>query len=144
MKAISALLIGLLFGSGLVISGMINPEKVLGFLDVFGNWDPSLAFVMGGAVVVSYVGFRWIGRAGKPWFALSYKFPSNTVIDARLITGACLFGVGWGLVGLCPGPAVAAVVVQPWALLVFLAGMLGGMLLPRLFTIKNKVPQQSS
>jgi len=131
MKHISALLIGLVFGLGLVVSGMINPKKVLGFLDIFGDWDASLAFVMGGAVVVTFFGFRWIGRAGKPWFDLTYKIPNLSQIDAKLISGAILFGIGWGLVGLCPGPAIAAFVVEPWALLVFLAGMIGGMALPK-------------
>lgn len=133
MKHLSPLLIGLLFGLGLVVSGMINPDKVLGFLDIFGDWDASLAFVMGGAVVVTFFGYRWIGKAGKPWFELRYNYPDVSQIDARLISGATLFGIGWGLVGLCPGPAIAAFVVEPWALLVFLAGMAGGMLIPRLF-----------
>jgi len=131
MKYISALLIGLLFGLGLVVSGMINPEKVLGFLDVSGDWDASLAFVMGGAVVVAFLGYRWIGPAGKPWFDLIYKTPSLSQIDFRLIGGAILFGVGWGLVGLCPGPAIAAFIVEPWALTVFLAGMGGAMMITR-------------
>lgn len=133
MKLLSPLLIGLLFGLGLVVSGMVNPEKVLGFLDLFGDWDPSLAFVMGGAVVVTFFGYRWIGRAGKPWFSLNYSFPTAKDIDSRLIFGAAFFGIGWGLVGLCPGPALAAFIVQPWAVLVFIAGMLGGMVLPRIF-----------
>ncbi len=137
MKQLSALFIGLLFGLGLVVSGMVNPGKVLGFLDIFGDWDASLAFVMGGAVVVTFIGFRWIGRAGKPWFDGRYKFPSLTQIDSRLIIGAMLFGIGWGLVGLCPGPALAAFLVEPWALLVFLAGLAGGMVLPRLLGAQN-------
>jgi len=132
MKHASALLIGLLFGLGLVISGMINPNKVLAFLDIFGDWDASLAFVMGGAVVVTFFGFRWIGLAGKPWFDLTYNMPTLSHIDSRLVIGAILFGVGWGLVGLCPGPAIAAFVVEPWALLVFLSGMAGGMSINRL------------
>jgi len=131
MKSLSAIAIGLLFGLGLVVSGMVNPEKVLGFLDVFGNWDASLAFVMGGAVVVSFFGYRWIGRAGKPWLAMKFRYPSAKDIDSSLVVGASLFGVGWGLVGLCPGPAIAAIVIKPWALMVFMAGMLGGMLLAR-------------
>jgi len=129
MKQLSALLIGLLFGLGLVISGMINPDKVLGFLDVFGDWDASLAFVMGGAVAVTFFGYRWIGSAGKPWFDLTYKIPKFSQIDSKLVSGAILFGVGWGLVGLCPGPAIAAFVIEPWALLIFLAGMAGGMVI---------------
>lgn len=135
MKHVSTFLIGLLFGLGLVISGMSNPEKVLSFLDLFGDWDPSLAFVMGGAVLVSFFGYRWIGRAGKPWFDLKFRFPSTTDIDTRLISGAAFFGIGWGLVGLCPGPAITAVVVEPWALLVFFAAMLGGMALTRYLKI---------
>ncbi len=137
MKNVSALLIGLLFGLGLVVSGMVNPEKVLGFLDFFGAWDASLGFVMGGAVVVTYFGFRWIGRAGKPWFDIKYRIPSRTDINTPLVAGAALFGVGWGLVGLCPGPALAAFVVEPFALLVFIAGMLGGMLVPRILGIES-------
>jgi len=129
MKNVSALLIGLLFGLGLIISGMVNPAKVLGFLDIFGNWDASLAFVMGGAVVVTFFGYRWIGRSGKPWFDIKFRFPTAVDIDARLIVGAVLFGVGWGLVGLCPGPALAAFFIQPWALLIFIAGLAGGMIL---------------
>ena len=104
---------------------------MLGFLDIFGEWDASLAFVMGGAVLVTFFGYRWIGRAGKPWFELNYKIPNLSQVDSKLISGAILFGVGWGLVGLCPGPAIAAFVVEPWALLVFLAGMVGGMIIPK-------------
>lgn len=131
MKHISTFLIGLLFGLGLVVSGMSNPEKVLGFLDLLGDWDPSLAFVMGGAVLISFFGYRWIGRAGKPWFDLKFRIPNASDIDARLISGAAFFGIGWGLVGLCPGPAITAIVVEPWAVLVFIAAMLGGMGLTR-------------
>lgn len=131
MKHISALLIGLLFGLGLIVSGMVNPNKVLGFLDIFGAWDPSLAFVMGGAVVVTFFGFRWIGRAGKPWFDLTYRFPSFSHIDRKLIVGSILFGIGWGLVGLCPGPALAAFLIEPWSLLIFMAGLAGGIILPK-------------
>jgi len=138
MKPLSALLIGLLFGLGLVVSGMINPAKVLGFLDVFGQWDASLAFVMGGAVVVTFIGYRWIGRAGKPWFDIKFHFPSATEIDTRLIVGAIVFGVGWGLVGLCPGPALAAFIVEPWALLVFLSGLAGGMILTNIVNGKMR------
>jgi len=143
MKNLSALFIGLLFGLGLVVSGMINPAKVLGFLDISGAWDASLAFVMGGAVVVTFIGYRWIGRAGKPWFDFKFRYPGASAVDSRLLTGATLFGIGWGLVGLCPGPAVAAFFVQPWALLVFLAGMAGGMVLARMFN-ENELAAHSN
>jgi len=139
MKNLSALFIGLLFGLGLVVSGMINPAKVLSFLDIFGAWDASLAFVMGGAVVVTFFGYRWIGRAGKPWFDIKFRFPTTTYIDNKLIIGAVLFGIGWGLVGLCPGPALAAFTVEPWALLVFLAGTAGGMILTNMFNTKQSL-----
>lgn len=139
MKNISALLIGLLFGTGLIISGMVNPAKVLGFLDVFGAWDASLAFVMGGAVLVSFVGYRWIGRAGKPWFDIKFRFPTANQIDTRLITGAILFGVGWGLVGLCPGPSLAGFLVAPWAMLVFLSSLIVGMILTNVVTRKTSL-----
>lgn len=137
MKNLSALLIGLLFGLGLIISGMVNPKKVLGFLDIFGEWDASLAFVMGGAVIVTFFGYRWIGRAGKPWFDIKYHFPTAPDIDKKLIIGAALFGIGWGLVGLCPGPALAAFFIQPWALLVFLAGLAGGMIITNVINAKE-------
>jgi len=88
---------------------------------------------MGGAVIVTFFGYRWIGRAGKPWFDIKFQFPSAKEVDSTLITGAILFGVGWGLVGLCPGPALAAFLIDPWALLVFLAGLLGGMVLTNLY-----------
>lgn len=131
MNLLSALFIGLLFGLGLIVSGMTNPEKVLSFLDVLGDWDASLAFVMVGAIAVTAAGYRWIGRAGKPWFDLKYQMPNNVVIDKQLISGAVLFGVGWGLVGLCPGPALTAIIIEPWALLVFSAAMLSGMVIAR-------------
>jgi len=137
MKDVSALFIGLLFGLGLVVSGMVNPEKVLGFLDIFGAWDASLAFVMGGAVMVTFFGFRWIERAGKPWFDIKFRIPSRTDIDTPLVSGAALFGAGWGLVGLCPGPALAAFFVAPGVLIVFMAGMLGGMLVPRILGLQS-------
>jgi uncharacterized membrane protein YedE/YeeE len=97
---------GLVFGTGLVVSGMTQPAKVLGFLDIFGAWDPTLAFVMGGALAVSLPGFYFARGRTRPLFAAHFRWPTKSEIDAPLIGGAMLFGLGWGLVGLCPGPAI--------------------------------------
>lgn len=124
---LSALGAGLLFGLGLVISGLINPAKVLNFLDVFGQWDPSLAFVMGGAMAVTAIGFRLILPRGKPLFESAFSLPTARQIDVRLIGGAALFGAGWGLAGFCPGPALSAAALGQWQVYLFLAAMLAGM-----------------
>jgi len=104
---VAALGSGLVFGLGLVISGMTQPSKVLGFLDVFGNWDPTLAIVMAGALVVVAPGFAFLGRRDASILGATLQWPSRRTIDRPLIGGAVLFGIGWGLVGLCPGPALA-------------------------------------
>jgi len=122
---------GLLFGLGLIVSQMVNPAKVLGFLDIFGPWDPSLAFVMGGAVAVSAVGTVIARRRGVPVLATRLEIPSRRDLDRRLIGGAALFGIGWGLVGLCPGPALTAITFGPWQVVVFVAAMVAGMALFR-------------
>jgi uncharacterized membrane protein YedE/YeeE len=119
-------LAGLVFGIGLVISEMINPAKVLGFLDVSGNWDPSLAFVMGGGLVTTFLGYRFVLSRSKPVFDASFHLPTNTAIDLKLVLGAILFGLGWGLVGLCPGPALAAITIGGSPLLIFVGAMLLG------------------
>ena len=107
MRRVSPLLVGLLFGLGLCLSGMTNAAKVLGFLDLAGPWDPSLAFVMGGAIVAAFPAFRVALRRGRTLAGEPLDLPTATAIDGRLIGGSLLFGVGWGLVGLCPGPAIA-------------------------------------
>ena len=132
MKLLSAFCIGLLFSFGLIISGMINPAKVLGFLDVLGEWDASLAFVMGGAVVVTSIGYRLLGNQAKPLFESGFTMPTRTDIDGKLLVGPALFGIGWGLVGLCPGPAFAAVSSSPKTVLAFFVAMLIGMYLARM------------
>ncbi len=137
MKYISTFFIGLLFSFGLIISGMINPTKVLGFLDLFGQWDPSLAFVMGGAVLVTTVGYRLLLPKDKPMFAEKFSHPTRTDIDTPLIVGPALFGIGWGLVGLCPGPAFAAFAATPKTVLVFFVAMVLGMYLARSSWAKN-------
>jgi len=107
-RSLAALASGLVFGVGLTVAEMTNPAKVLAFLDLLGDWDPSLAFVMGAALAVTAAGYRIVWRAAKPAFGERFQTPENREIDARLAAGAVLFGVGWGLVGLCPGPAIAA------------------------------------
>ncbi|MEM1029370.1 MAG: DUF6691 family protein [Myxococcota bacterium] len=125
-----AALSGGLFGVGLVVSGMTRPDKVVGFLDVGGDWDPSLAFVMGGAAAV-YVAVHWgLARVrSRPVFASAFRLPARTSIDAQLGLGASLFGIGWGLSGYCPGPALASIGTGSTDVLVFVATMLVGMVL---------------
>lgn len=128
-RKLVALASGILFGIGLSVSQMINPAKIQDFLDVAGAWDPSLAFVMGGAVAVTLVAFRFILKQPAPRLAAGFQVPTATAIDARLLGGAALFGVGWGLGGFCPGPAVAALSLGDGKIAVFVLAMLAGMTL---------------
>ena len=127
MKNLVTLISGLLFGFGLLLSGMANPAKVQNFLDLFGTWDPSLALVMGGAIAVTMPGFWLFTRRSKPFFNDVFHLPTRTDFDARLITGAAIFGVGWGLGGFCPGPAMTALPLAAEGTLIFVATMLTGM-----------------
>jgi uncharacterized protein len=133
MGAVIALLAGLVFGIGLLMSGMTDPAKVQGFLDLFGRWDPSLAFVMGGAIVVAIGAFTLARRraaAGrKSWSGEPIELPTSNAIDARLIGGGVLFGIGWGLAGFCPGPAIVALSGGFAPALWFVPAMLAGMVL---------------
>jgi len=122
-----AILCGVLFGAGMVISDMVNPARVLAFLDVTGDWDPSLAFVMGGALIPSGLAYLIHRRMHAPMLADEFRVPTSRRIDRPLIGGAILFGLGWGLVGLCPGPALAAVTTGTWQAIVFVSAMLAGM-----------------
>jgi uncharacterized membrane protein YedE/YeeE len=126
-RLLAALAAGLLFGLGLAVSGMMNPRRVLGFLDIAGHWDPTLVFVLAGAVSVSAVGYLVAGRIKRPWLAPSFDIPARRDIDARLIGGAVLFGIGWGLSGFCPGPALAALGAGLPGDILFAAAMLAGM-----------------
>jgi hypothetical protein len=132
IRALAALVAGLLFGLGLTISQMVNPAKVLNFLDLFGTWDPSLAFVLGGAVGTAAIGFHLVRRRNHPLAASEFHLPTATQIDRPLLLGAATFGLGWGLVGFCPGPAVTALGLDGLPVLIFLLAMLAGMLLHRL------------
>lgn len=129
MSALFALLSGLIFGLGLIASGMTNPAKVKGFLDLFGAWDPSLALVMGGAIAVGAVAFTLARRRSRSWSGEPMDIPRSTVIDGRLIAGGLLFGAGWGVAGFCPGPALVAASSGSVAALGFVAAMLVGMTL---------------
>lgn len=127
MFILSSLLSGLVFGFGLIISGMANPAKVLGFLDLAGHWDPSLAFVMAGAIAVGLVAFAIARRRTRSLLGAQMRLPSAGHIDRRLILGSLLFGAGWGVAGFCPGPALVAVGMGELKAMVFVAAMLAGM-----------------
>ena len=135
----TALLAGLIFGGGLVISGMTNPAKVLGFLDIFGRWDPSLAFVMIGAIAVHFLLLRRIFALPKPLFGGVFQQPLRAEIDAPLVVGAALFGVGWGLGGVCPGPGIVDAASGSVYAIVFMIGMTLGILAEQR-GIKRAVP----
>jgi uncharacterized membrane protein YedE/YeeE len=122
---------GLVFGAGLALSDMTNPAKVQNFLDFLGTWDPSLALVMGGALAVSALGYRIARRRGSPLLAPRFSIPAQRDLDPELLAGAALFGVGWGLGGLCPGPALAGLLQGAAGVYVFVAAMLGGVALHR-------------
>ena len=129
MRGITALLCGIVFGVGLAMSGMTDTAKVLGFLDLFGNWVPDLAFVMGGAVCVTLVAFRFVLKRERPLLSPGFSLPTNNAIDGRLLGGAAIFGIGWGVYGYCPGPAISALVYLDIKTLVFVVAMLTGMAL---------------
>ena len=126
-RSVAAFLAGLIFGLGLVVSQMIDPAKVLGFLDIAGNWDPSLAFVMIGAIPVAAIGFRATRARRAPVLDIEFHGPTGTRVDTGLIIGSTLFGIGWGLVGYCPGPALTSLALGRWQSFVFVAAMLAGM-----------------
>jgi uncharacterized protein len=125
---LSAFAAGLVFGAGLCVSGMASPQKVLGFLDVAGNWDPSLLLMMAGAVTVTLAAFRPVLRRGAPWLARRFDLPDRNAIDGRLVLGAAIFGAGWGLCGYCPGPALTALANLNLEPFVFVAAMIAGSL----------------
>jgi hypothetical protein len=128
---------GLIFGAGLLISGMTQPEKVLGFLDIFGAWDATLAFVMAGAVAVASIGFALARHSAAPVFAARFSWPERRDIDMPLVAGAILFGIGWGLVGICPGPALVNLAGLSLPIVVFVAAMVLGMLGYELWQRRN-------
>ena len=136
MPILAQFLIGLLFGGGLVVAGMADPAKVLNFLDVAaipsGGWDPSLAFVMVGGVVVTFIGYSLVLKRPHPLFDTTFHMPTLKDIDARVVAGPAIFGIGWGLAGFCPGPALTALGTGSTQALLFVAAMLSGMVAARL------------
>jgi uncharacterized membrane protein YedE/YeeE len=132
MRAIAAaLMTGLLFGFGLCLSGMSDPAVVQGFLDIAGNWNPALVFVMAGGVAVTFIGYRVLVPKSRPLWASSFSLPTATAVDAPLLLGAAIFGVGWGMAGYCPGPAVVSLASGRVSVIVFVVSMLAGMILVR-------------
>lgn len=141
-KLLPPLASGALFGAGLTISGMTDPARVRGFLDVFGRWDPTLMFVIGGAVIVMAIAWRIQSRMNSPLFGEKFSLPDRRDFDGRLIAGSALFGIGWGVAGLCPGPAVASLALAPLSVLPFLLAMLAGMAVHNLFPDALLRPQR--
>ncbi|MGL4236163.1 DUF6691 family protein [Tabrizicola sp.] len=131
MRLLSAFAIGLIFGLGIAISGMINPAKVLNFFDLAGSWDPSLAFVMGGALAVAIPGYRLVLGRPSPSFEDRFQLPDTRAIDRRLVLGSATFGVGWGIAGFCPGGAVPAIGTGQAEVFLFVAALIGGLLIAR-------------
>jgi uncharacterized membrane protein YedE/YeeE len=140
-KLVSALAIGVVFGLGITLSGMINPAKVLNFFDIAGTWDPSLAFVMGGGLVTAMIGYRLVfGRLKAPVFDSGFALPVQSAIDRRLVGGAALFGIGWGIAGFCPGGAIPALGLFHSETLLFVAAMIAGIVLARVVGSRLPAP----
>lgn len=135
-----ALLVGIIFGAGLALSDMANPARVQAFLDIAGRWDPSLLFVIGAALLPSGIGYMIRRRMDRPLLGEQFFIPDATTLDPPLIVGAALFGIGWGLVGLCPGPALAGLALGAWQPWLFVAAMLAGMLVHRLIANPSPTP----
>ncbi len=139
MRILAALLSGLVFGLGITVSGMINPSKVLNFFDISGNWDPSLALVMAAALVTTFVGYRLVLGRAEPLFDSRFHLPGTSKIDTPLLAGSAIYGIGWGLIGYCPGGVVPALGLgrpEPW---IFVAALIGGMAAAR--AIRYKLAQ---
>ncbi len=136
MRGIAVFVAGLLFGLGVTISGMVNPMKVLNFMDVTGIFDPTLIFVMAAGLIVTTIGYRLVLGRARPLFDTRFHVPAFTAIDTRLVAGAALFGLGWGLSGFCPGPAVASLVFGQTESLIFVAAMAIGMVATRQLVVR--------
>ncbi|RPE71732.1 hypothetical protein EDD53_0859 [Pacificibacter maritimus] len=138
MKHLVTYLIGLIFGLGISIGGMANPAKVVNFFDVAGTWDPSLIFVMGGALVTTFIGYRFVfGRWTAPAFGETFSLPTNRKLDKRLIGGAAVFGVGWGIAGFCPGGALPALGTGSFDVIIFCIALIAGILAAKFLSTKS-------
>lgn len=137
ISILSALVAGLIFGLGLILSGMGNPAKVQNFLDFFGTWDPSLAFVMIGGIAVAFVAFTFAKRRKTALLGEPMQLPTSSAIDARLLIGSAMFGIGWGLAGFCPGPALMNLLTMHSEVVIFVAAMIVGMLLEQTWARKK-------
>ena len=142
LSSIAALACGLIFGLGLILSGMGNPAKVQNFLDFFGQWDPSLALVMGGAIAIGLIAFSWAKTRSKALLGEPMQLPGNTSIDKKLLTGAAMFGTGWGLAGYCPGPALMNLATLQAEVWIFVAAMLAGMVLQHAWAARSEGRKQ--
>lgn len=140
LRNIAALASGIIFGAGLGISQMTNPDKVLDFFDIFGAWDPSLAFVMGGAVAVTTIAFRYVLKRPNPLLAERFNLPTKSDIDARLIGGSAIYGVGWGLVGFCVGPSIAALAYGDNRVVIFVVALIAGAWVANIVTRAKPTP----
>ncbi len=143
MRFLAVYLIGLIFGTGIAISGMANPAKVLNFFDIAGTWDPSLMFVMGGALVTTLFGYRLVFGRESPLFEGGFSLPTNRRIDTRLLGGSAVFGIGWGIAGFCPGGALPALGTGRWEVFVFIGAVIAGILLAKFIQSANtpKTPE---
>ena len=144
MQAAIAGVCGIVFGAGLVVSGMTNPAKVLAFLDLAGAWDPTLACVMGAALATNALGVALARRRERPWLATAFSLPTRSDLDARLVGGAAVFGVGWGLVGLCPGPAIANLARGSGEIWIFVAALLAGSIGHRWLEVARTAPTSAA
>ena len=139
MRLVSAFAIGLIFGLGIAVSGMINPAKVLNFFDLAGGWDPSLALVMGGALATNFIGYRLVFRRKAPVLDAAFHLPTARAIDARLLGGSVVFGIGWGISGYCPGGALPALGTGGLDVLAFVAALVAGIILARFLQARSDV-----
>ena len=137
MRLIGSYLIGLIFGVGISISGMANPAKVINFFDIAGIWDPSLAFVMGGALIVTFIGYKFVLKRPAPVLGTAFHMPTRSDLDARLLGGSAAFGVGWGIAGFCPGGALPAIGTGVTEVFVFVGAMLAGIAVSKV--IQNRL-----
>lgn len=144
MQLFISYFIGLIFGTGIALSGMANPAKVLNFFDIAGRWDPSLIVVMGGALITTFIGYRLVFSRSSPLLSDAFHVPVSQIIDARLLGGSAVFGVGWGIAGFCPGGALPALGTGRWEVFAFTAAVIAGILLTKFFQSQGSAGRRTS